>query len=493
MGRRISQTVSGTVTGYLLDVQPSLWTVLAETTSGATTRYLHGPRGIHGQQDNTGNWNWTVQDALGSVRSMADAELAILESRQYAPYGGPFGESGTKQTSYGFAGEAYDESGLLHLRARYYDPDMGRFITPDPYLGMEMLPQTLNRYPYGVGNPVIYTDPSGEFCLPCVVVIAAVGLVITACGGKTQTPTSQPSNTPQPLPTYTPTPTSTPTQTPTPAASSSVHVSCNTWANVRTHPSFYGGVVTQYPPGTTLGNYEERFDSRGDRWVRIEPLGPDGSSLWVKRSNLVEGPNTAGCPSGPTPTPPPIVDQPPREWALAAPGCRTGEAPRCIAPSASDEDVIAFVLACEAGNDPRQATDIAHVIRSRIRAAHFPNTAIDVVKQSGAFECYGTGATAISPIPTPDRFRDLARALINNDPLPSSPSDPAIHYALFTYGYGPYPRPEDATSEVVLGNLCPLTSALTCNQLGGIYISHTQGDSDFLTVFFSDEPGFVNP
>nr|WP_275052318.1 colicin D domain-containing protein [Brevibacillus laterosporus] len=60
-----------------------------------------------------------------------------------------------------YAGELYDEeSGLIYLRARYYDPNDGRFITEDTYKGQVDNPLSLNRYSYSYNNPLRYLDPS---------------------------------------------------------------------------------------------------------------------------------------------------------------------------------------------------------------------------------------------------------------------------------------------------------------------------------------------
>ena len=107
-GNRISQTIGLGVTQYLFDLQPGLATVLQATQDTDTTRYLHAPRGIHAQQDASDNWTWMLQDGLGSVRSVVDNDLSVLESRLYEPYGTPFGASGTNQTVYGFTGEPVD-------------------------------------------------------------------------------------------------------------------------------------------------------------------------------------------------------------------------------------------------------------------------------------------------------------------------------------------------------------------------------------------------
>lgn len=161
-GNRISQTVGVDVTKYLLDLQPGLATVLQATQGSDVTRYLHAPRGIHAQKDAAGDWTWMLQDGLGSVRSVVDSSLSVLESRLYEPYGTPFGSSGSNQTSYGFTGEMTDANDLLYLRARYYAPNLGVFTGLDPYEGMTQRPMSLNGYSWVEGNVINRIDPNGK-------------------------------------------------------------------------------------------------------------------------------------------------------------------------------------------------------------------------------------------------------------------------------------------------------------------------------------------
>jgi RHS repeat-associated protein len=65
-------------------------------------------------------------------------------------------------SSYGYAGEWTDASGLQYLRARYDAPQQGRFVTRDPFPGILTEPASLTPYTYALNNPVMYTDPSGE-------------------------------------------------------------------------------------------------------------------------------------------------------------------------------------------------------------------------------------------------------------------------------------------------------------------------------------------
>jgi hypothetical protein len=70
-------------------------TAAAQSMSGGenTIRYVHGPRGIHAQEQD-GDWQWMMQDGLGNVRGVADDNLAVQESRTYGPYGDPLSVSG---------------------------------------------------------------------------------------------------------------------------------------------------------------------------------------------------------------------------------------------------------------------------------------------------------------------------------------------------------------------------------------------------------------
>jgi RHS repeat-associated protein len=81
-----------------------------------------------------------------------------------------FGErrsyTGNADQSFAFTGEQVDnELGLVYLRARYYDPRMGRFLSSDYFPGFTRDTQSTNSYAYAQNNPVIYKDPDGEFVM----------------------------------------------------------------------------------------------------------------------------------------------------------------------------------------------------------------------------------------------------------------------------------------------------------------------------------------
>jgi RHS repeat-associated protein len=79
---------------------------------------------------------------------------------EYDAFGSVRAHSGL-ETEWTYTGEQNDPNGLLYLRARYYDPVIGRFLTRDPFRGFLFTPQSLNQYVYVRNNPVNWIDPWG--------------------------------------------------------------------------------------------------------------------------------------------------------------------------------------------------------------------------------------------------------------------------------------------------------------------------------------------
>ena len=101
-------------------------------------------------------------DGLGSVRALTDSSKAVVQTYESDEFGIPITSAGGSSQPFGFTGEQRDpENNLVYLRARYYDPQIGRFIQRDPLTGSLQRPQTLNRYVYVHNRPCGFTDPSG--------------------------------------------------------------------------------------------------------------------------------------------------------------------------------------------------------------------------------------------------------------------------------------------------------------------------------------------
>jgi RHS repeat-associated protein len=98
-------------------------------------------------------------DHLGTPRLVTSAAGTGLEVREYRP----FGEGGTINDRMQFTGHERDQSsGLDYLHARYYNPNIARFLSVDPAGGKPASPQRWNRYAYALNNPTRYIDPNGE-------------------------------------------------------------------------------------------------------------------------------------------------------------------------------------------------------------------------------------------------------------------------------------------------------------------------------------------
>ncbi len=119
-------------------------------------------------------------DHLGSSSVVTDPNGNNAEEIYYYPYGGSRQDSGGANVRHKYTGQEFDdETGLYYYNARYYDPQLGRFISADSIAPAPANPQTLNRYSYVGNNPIIYTDPSGHcWWDACIVEGAIIGAVI---------------------------------------------------------------------------------------------------------------------------------------------------------------------------------------------------------------------------------------------------------------------------------------------------------------------------
>jgi len=163
LGQRTSQTVGGTTTQYVLDVAGGLPEVIVATSGGTSTYYVQ----VQGQilaQHGSGAWAYALPDHLGSVRQLSNAGGQVTLAQSFDPFGNLFETSGAATSAFAYTGEWYGSyNELLFLRARYYDPVVGRFLSRDLFPGNSDQPQSLNGWSYANGNPLRYVDPIGYF------------------------------------------------------------------------------------------------------------------------------------------------------------------------------------------------------------------------------------------------------------------------------------------------------------------------------------------
>jgi RHS repeat-associated protein len=105
-------------------------------------------------------------NTLGQQTSITMPTGVVTDSYVYDAYGSLLSSSGSTTNSYLFTGEQFDNNlGEYYLRARYYDPGVGRFTARDPFDGWLSDPLSLNKYGYVHGNPVNSIDPTGLFTM----------------------------------------------------------------------------------------------------------------------------------------------------------------------------------------------------------------------------------------------------------------------------------------------------------------------------------------
>jgi RHS repeat-associated protein len=85
----------------------------------------------------------------------------LVQTYRTDAFGAPTATQGSSTQPFGFTGEQADSTGLVYLRARMYDPTIGRFVQRDPLTGSIPSPGTLNRYTYVINNPALFVDHSG--------------------------------------------------------------------------------------------------------------------------------------------------------------------------------------------------------------------------------------------------------------------------------------------------------------------------------------------
>jgi RHS repeat-associated protein len=97
---------------------------------------------------------------------VTDSSGNVTDAYNYDAYGNLDSQTGSSDNTYLYQGEQSDNLlSLQYLRARYYDPNIGRFIGTDPVEGSLTSPVSQHRYLYGNDNPIVYSDPSGEFSI----------------------------------------------------------------------------------------------------------------------------------------------------------------------------------------------------------------------------------------------------------------------------------------------------------------------------------------
>ena len=149
-----------------------------QVTASQTTHVLYVRAGgssvaIHREHDdNNAETRYIHRDHIGSITEITDETALLAEELSYDPHGkrreidweDALNQVEAVETARCFTGHEYlDDVSLIHMNGRIYDPDLGRFLSPDPFIQEPANAQNLNRYTYVLNNPLSFTDPSGFF------------------------------------------------------------------------------------------------------------------------------------------------------------------------------------------------------------------------------------------------------------------------------------------------------------------------------------------
>ena len=160
-GRRIQKSSGSGTIDYVYDGA----NVTEEVDSGGNVLAKYAASGKIEQQlemARGGTTSYYEPDGIFSITSVSNSAGALTDTYNYASFGNVVGTTGTTVNPFRYAGRDLDfETGLYYYRARYYEPQNGRFLSEDP---IGFASGDVNFYEYVFNNPVIFIDPTGYRC-----------------------------------------------------------------------------------------------------------------------------------------------------------------------------------------------------------------------------------------------------------------------------------------------------------------------------------------
>ena len=161
LGQRVAKIDNGVRTNYLIDPHGLLPQVLAEmdASNNLTSFYIYDDVGLVAKITPQNQYYFYHYDGLGSTIAITDKDAQVVNKYAYSPEG-LVGAQETIPNPFqyvGYFGVMAEGNGLYFMRARYYDPEVGRFINKDP-IGYE---GGINLYTYVENNPITLVDPEG--------------------------------------------------------------------------------------------------------------------------------------------------------------------------------------------------------------------------------------------------------------------------------------------------------------------------------------------
>ena len=170
----------------------SLYEEEATATTARRLDYIYAEGrivAVNVEESGSGSLYYVLTDHLGSWEKVLTENKTVVQQTHFDPWGNRMSYTAWNtpqtQTSFmfdrGFTGhEHYDQLHIINANARLYDPVIGRFFSPDPFVQAPDFSQNFNRYSYCMNNPVMYSDEDGEWVH--IVVGAVIGGVSNLIG-----------------------------------------------------------------------------------------------------------------------------------------------------------------------------------------------------------------------------------------------------------------------------------------------------------------------
>ena len=164
-GLRYEKTVNGETINHVWDGNQQIVADVIDNQFYEADCYIRGTNLVAKYNYWNGKkteYTYYTQNAHGDVVNLTDKDGKVTKSYRYDAFGVEKNIDKSDTNAFRYCGEYYDkETATVYLRARYYNPNTGRFISRDSYVGRRTDPLSLNLYTYCANNPVYFFDPSG--------------------------------------------------------------------------------------------------------------------------------------------------------------------------------------------------------------------------------------------------------------------------------------------------------------------------------------------
>ena len=201
-GERVKMNVSDGTASVLSRYYIGNQYELDVTPTGTTERLYLGGDAYSAPavyiKDSSGAWTFCNigRDYLGNITHIATANGTLIEENSYDPWGRlrnpetkeiySLGTEPELMLGRGYTGhEHLTWFGIINMNARLYDPVLGRFLSPDPFVQMPDFTQNFNRYSYCLNNPLIFVDQSGEFVFTTMLIVGGICAAVFGAGNLT--------------------------------------------------------------------------------------------------------------------------------------------------------------------------------------------------------------------------------------------------------------------------------------------------------------------